>query len=250
MMSDSTTHDLSSTTLPVLPLSTGVVLPQMVVTIALETPEAQRGGGCRRRQAPAVGAPDRRSVRRRRHRGRHRGRRRAPRRDAGPGGPGSAPGRDRRRRARHGRGAVGADRRRGPDQRRHRPGPRALPRVQGRGREHPGGPGRARPGRRPAGHGRARRGGRHGGLLARPVRRAEGRGPGDARRRGPSGPGARVGQGDAGRAGAEGAHPQGRDRRHGEDTAGVPAAPADGRHPEGAGRGVRRRRGARRASGR
>jgi ATP-dependent Lon protease len=33
--------DLSTLTLPVLPLSTGVVLPGMVVTIALETPEAQ-----------------------------------------------------------------------------------------------------------------------------------------------------------------------------------------------------------------
>src|SRR5918999_3831590 len=32
--------DLTTLTLPVLPLSTGVVLPQMVVTIALETPDA------------------------------------------------------------------------------------------------------------------------------------------------------------------------------------------------------------------
>ena len=40
-MSESSTHDLSAATLPVLPLSTGVVLPQMVVTIALETPEAR-----------------------------------------------------------------------------------------------------------------------------------------------------------------------------------------------------------------
>ena len=39
-MSETTTPDLSTPTLPVLPLSTGVVLPQMVVTIALETPEA------------------------------------------------------------------------------------------------------------------------------------------------------------------------------------------------------------------
>ncbi len=40
-MSEPSTHDLSATTLPVLPLSTGVVLPQMVVTIALETPESR-----------------------------------------------------------------------------------------------------------------------------------------------------------------------------------------------------------------
>src|SRR5688572_19250898 len=33
--------DLTSLTLPVLPLSTGVVLPSMVVTIALETDEAR-----------------------------------------------------------------------------------------------------------------------------------------------------------------------------------------------------------------
>jgi ATP-dependent Lon protease len=33
--------DQSTTTLPVLPLTTGVVLPGMVVTIALETPEAR-----------------------------------------------------------------------------------------------------------------------------------------------------------------------------------------------------------------
>ena len=32
--------ETSVLTLPVLPLNTGVVLPQMVVTVALETPEA------------------------------------------------------------------------------------------------------------------------------------------------------------------------------------------------------------------
>ena len=33
--------ELTSSTLPVLPLTQGVVLPQMVVTIALETAEAK-----------------------------------------------------------------------------------------------------------------------------------------------------------------------------------------------------------------
>ena len=33
--------DLQTLTLPVLPLTTGVVLPQMVVTIALESDEAK-----------------------------------------------------------------------------------------------------------------------------------------------------------------------------------------------------------------
>src|SRR2546421_12706507 len=43
--------DLQSLTLPVLPLTAGVVLPQMVVTLALETPEA-------RAAADAAGAGD------------------------------------------------------------------------------------------------------------------------------------------------------------------------------------------------
>jgi ATP-dependent Lon protease len=47
--------DTSTLTFPVLPLTTGVVLPQMVVTIALETPEAQAG-------ADAALAADRRVL--------------------------------------------------------------------------------------------------------------------------------------------------------------------------------------------
>src|SRR4051812_12133701 len=44
--------DLTALTLPVLPLSSGVVLPQMVVTIALETDEAKAA-------VDAAGADDR-----------------------------------------------------------------------------------------------------------------------------------------------------------------------------------------------
>ena len=44
--------DLTALTLPVLPLTSGVVLPQMVVTIALETDEAKAA-------VDAVGADDR-----------------------------------------------------------------------------------------------------------------------------------------------------------------------------------------------
>src|SRR4051795_375767 len=40
-MSDTAPNNLDALTLPVLPLTAGVVLPQMVVTLALETEEAQ-----------------------------------------------------------------------------------------------------------------------------------------------------------------------------------------------------------------
>ena len=66
-----------------------------------------------------------------------------------------------------------------------------------------------------------------------------------ARRRGAPGQGARVGEGHAGRPRPQGQDPHRRQRRHGEAPARVPAARADERHPQGAGRGRRgeRRRG-------
>ena len=79
--------------------------------------------------------------------------------------------------------------------------------------------------------------------------RAEGRGPGDRRRRGPAREGPRLGQADPGRPVAEGAHPHRGLRRHGEAAARVPPAPAAGRHPQGARRGRRGRRPGRDATG-
>ncbi len=100
-------------TLPLLPLSTGVVLPQMVVTLALETDEARAAADAAdrgRRRAPARAAP-RRALRAGRHRGTRRELRRPPqRRSCGrPARP--APGRRRRRCRGEHRRPVGRGRR-------------------------------------------------------------------------------------------------------------------------------------------
>ena len=122
--------------------------------------------------------------------------------------------------------------------------PRALARVQGGAREHRRGARRPRGRRLPARPVRPRSGRRHGRLLAGPVDRAEGRGPRDPRRRAAAREGPGLGQGGPGRARAEGQDPHRRPRRHGEEPARVHPAPADGRDPQGArrrvGRGDRR----------
>ena len=242
-MSDTPASDLNplaARALPVLPLSTGVVLPSMVVTIALETPEATAAADAAvDRQVLLVPRLDGRYAVRR-DRGHHRGPGRAPWWPARPGRPRGRACGDRCRRARQRRRTLGPARTCPGVQRGHRPGPGTGPGVQGRGGEHPGGPWRGRPGRRHPRRRRPRCGGGHGRLLPGPGRGAEGAGPGGARRGAPPRPGAAVGQGDPGRPVAQGAHPPGRDRGHGADPAGVPAAPAAGRHPEGTGTGVHR----------
>ena len=62
--------DITASTLPVLPLTTGVVLPQMVVTIALETDEAKAAVAAADEAAPdCCSSPDpRRPLRPRRRR--------------------------------------------------------------------------------------------------------------------------------------------------------------------------------------
>ena len=88
----------------------------------------------------------------------------------------------------------------------------------------------------PSAHGRLRR------LLPRPVLRAQGRAARDRRRDRAPGQGPGLGQGDPGRPRAEAADPHRRVRGDGEAPAGLHPPPADGRHPQGAGRGRRRRR--------
>ena len=127
----------------------------------------------------------------------------------------------------------------------HRRGHRAGPRVPGRGGEHPPGQGRRPVGRAPGRRDRARPGGRHGRLLARPVPGPEGRGPGDRRRRGTAAAGHRLGPRGAGRPDPARADQDRRRRGHGEDPARVPAAPAAGVDPQGAGPARLRRRGRR-----
>ena len=123
--------DLQSLTLPVLPLSSGVVLPGMVVTLALETDEARAAVDAATDADRAARAPHRRPLRPGRHRRGHRGGRRAASGDAGRRRPRPAPGPHRRRRARprpcaRGRGRAGRR------ARAHRAGRRARPRVQRR----------------------------------------------------------------------------------------------------------------------
>src|SRR5436189_128302 len=114
--------ELQTKILPLLPLTTGVVLPGMVVTVTLETPEARTA------VAAATTAADKILL---------------------------------------------------------------VPRP---GREHPRRPRRAAARGVPSGHRRARLRRRHGRVLPRPLLRAEGRGPGDPRRRAAPGEGPRLGQ--------------------------------------------------------
>src|SRR5712692_6072070 len=79
-------------------------------------------------------------------------------------------------------------------------------------------------------------------LLAGPEHRAEDAGPRDRRPRGAADPAHRLDQAGPGRRFAEGEDPQRRRRRHGEDAARVPAAPAARGHQEAVERGLHRRR--------
>ena len=76
----------STELLPLLPLTHGVVLPGMVVTITLESDEAKRAArrGRSRRRPARPGAPDRRTLRHRRHHHQDRERRRAAQRRRRP----------------------------------------------------------------------------------------------------------------------------------------------------------------------
>ena len=216
--------------LPLLPLNTGVVLPQMVVTLALET----RRGAVTPPTAPSPATAASCSCR-----------------ASAPATPASAPSPGSRTRAScpAGSGPWCSAACPGPSSGRtvpsDQPGvwveaePVAEPAaVTGRAKEMvreyravvrgiaeklgtPAHRRRARRRRRP------RRAGRHRRLVARPVGRAQGRAAGDDRRRGAPGEGVGLGARDAGRARAVGADPQPRDRRHGQDAARVPAAPAD-----------------------
>src|SRR5215831_13799716 len=53
-MSDTAPNNLEALTLPVLPLEGGVVLPQMVITLALETDEAKAAAEAAATVTPAV----------------------------------------------------------------------------------------------------------------------------------------------------------------------------------------------------
>ena len=193
--------DLATLTLPVLPLGTGVLLPEMFVTIALETAEAQAaadaaGDDGQVLVVPRVGTayapvgtvaqieesgdlPN--GMRAIVVRGLYRA-------ASASACPAAAP--------RCGCRPTRAER----NQHRHRPRPRTGARVQGGGVEHPRGPRHGRAHRRGARHHRTERGRRPRRLLARPVGRAEGRGARGARRRGAARARRRVGEGDPRRA--------------------------------------------------
>ena len=228
-------------TLPVLPLTTGVVLPQMVVTLALETDEA-------RAAAEAALAGDRRVLLvPRTGRGYARVGTVAHIEDAGdlPSGiralvdPGCPAGGDRRRRSRRAGRRFGCR----PSWSTRVP-PCRTARVSWRASTAPS----SRTSSSTAARGQVAeslRGITDPAAMADTAGyspdlslRAQDRGARDARRRTAPREGAGLGAGDAGRPVAQGAHPQRRGRRHGEDAAGVPAAPAAGGHPQGA----RRRR--------
>ena len=242
--------DIDIDVLPLLPLTTGVVLPGMVVTLTLETDEArtavEAASDTDERTILLVPRVDGRYARvgtiaKIEDVGQLPGAASRPWSSAGctapssgAGVPGTGDGPVGRGRAR--RGAPSPPRRAKELAREYRAvvenivESRGVPQVAEflRGIADPGA---------------ARR---HRRLLARPVLRAEGRDPGDARRRGAPRAGRRLGQGDAGRPGAEGQDPHRRHRGHGQAPARVPAAPADERDPQGARRG--RRGGRRRAS--
>ena len=237
--------ELSTETLPLLPLTSGVVLPGMVVTIALETPEARSASsaaGDTGGHLLLVPKVDGRyanvgTVAKIEDAGELPSGRCAAWSCAACTGPASAPACPAPATALWVAGRAGRRDRRPPS------GPCELAReyravveniLEARGA--------GRSGRAPARHDRARRHGRHRRLLARPVassRRSRCSRRVDVEAR------LRLVLGWARDTLAEltlqGAHPHRRRRGHGEDPARVPAAPAAGRHPQGAGRGRRRR---------
>ncbi len=178
-------NELDIQALPLLPLTTGVVLPGMVVTLTIESDEARaadRRHRRGRRRAPHDRAPGGRSVRPRRRRGQDRGRRAHAQRRRGRGHPRTQARHRRPRCPRDRRGDVGAARARG--RARERSSPRARQGVS-RGRRGDHGRSRRSRGRRvPARRDRPGPAGGHLRVLAGPLLRAEGGGARDARRRG------------------------------------------------------------------
>ena len=243
-MPDIDTPEIDQHVLPLLPLTTGVVLPGMVVTLTLETDEAHAAAEAAASTDDALlllvpkvdGAYARvGTVAKIEELGQTRGGvealviRGISRAVVGVGVPGT------------GEAVwVQAD---PVDE----PEPSARARELAReyravDREHRRGARRAAGGGVPARHRRPRADRRHQRLLARPELRAQGRGARDGRRRGAPRARHRVGQGHARRDRAEGQDPHRRQRGHGEAPARVPAARADERDPQGARRGRRGRR--------
>ena len=211
--------DLTALILPVLPLSTGVVLPQMVVTIALETDEAKAA-------IDAVGDDDTvlllpridgqftrvGAIARIEDRGR------CPTAPPRPGRAGRAPGP-------RAAPAWSAPARPCGSQAEPVDDPPVTERTEQLAREYRAAAGAAaRAAGRAAHDGHAprrrvaRRPGRHRRLVARPHPRAQGRAARDHRRRRPPDQGRGLGQGGAGRGRAVRADPHRRERRHGEAT--------------------------------
>ena len=233
-------------TLPLLPLTSGVVLPGMVFTMALETDEA-------RAAVEAAGSAGGRLLLVPHIEGRYatvgviaevmeEGE--LPGGLPGRGRPGRPAGHHRHRRARDRRRPVGPGRA-GRRARADRRPPSSWPASTGPcSRTSCSAAGR-RPDRRAAARGhRAGPAGRPAGYSPDLTLDPEGRGPRDPRRRGPAAPRPRLGPRHPGRPDAARADQDRRRRGHGEDPARVPAAPPARGHPQGArrARAGRRRR--------
>ena len=102
--------ELHTETLPLLPLTTGVVLPGMVVTLTIESPRPRRRRSRPPPTASAPGAQDRGALRPRRHRSLRSRRWAGPRRGRGRRDPRLAPRGRGRRGARDRLGDLGPDR--------------------------------------------------------------------------------------------------------------------------------------------
>ncbi len=229
--------------LPVLPLADSVVLPGMVVPVRLDEPEIQAAVDAAQTASTAQGPrrpPPRRQVRRRGHV--------AVLEQVGrlPSGEQAAVVRGEGR-AQIGSGVTGpgaalwVEATPVAGRARHRPDDRAGQGVQGAGRRHPAAAGRLAGHRLGAADHRPRPARRHRrlGLLPRPG--AQGAAARRDRRGHAAGAADRVDAGARRRAGGLREDRQRRPRGHGEDPARVPAAPAAGRDPQGAGRGRARR---------
>ena len=127
------------------------------------------------------------------------------------------------------------------DQRRPRAA-RTGPGIQGDRGQHPAAAGCLPVRRLGAEHDRPGRAGRPGRLRRLPGQRAEGLAAGDRRRRRAAAQADRLEPGAPGRARRRRDDPQGRPGGHGQAAAGVPAAPAAGRDPQGTGRAERQDR--------
>ena len=235
--------------LPVLPLDDTVVLPTMVVPVdisgaevraAIEAARLSAGTTGRRQAAGAAGAPAGRQVLAGRHARRRRADRPAAQRRAGRGDPRPVPGQDRHRDRRPGRRTVGRGHRSRTSRRPAR-APRSWPastagwprrscRSAARGRSSTSCSGITDPSALADSAGYASYL-----SLEQRTRAAGDHRPGAAARAA-----GRLGPRHARRAGRGRDDPERRPRGHGEAAARVPAAPAAGRHPQGAGRAGRR----------